>query len=303
MSYTDKTLEWGNARSAMTLFFITVASLIFFGGIGLTFVNATYGIASPEGMRWFQFSVSLGLFLMPPLVFAQIVASNPSRFLNLVFLPSYGSATHSRKNAEKLPPASHTYAALALACVGAFFAIDLLAQFNQYIVPDTEYFQGLKDQEALVTDSLKTLLQDTSLIALLANAVVMVLVPAFGEEFFFRGVLQKLFQRSIGVRGAVLASAACFALAHQQPLSFIPLLFMGILLGYTKYWTGSLWAPILLHSINNGFALLSSYAAGGELQTESTMALGWSMVGIVPLVIGILWLRNIRGKHTAWLNS
>ena len=79
---------------------------------------------------------------------------------------------------------SHTYAALALACVGAFFAIDLLAQFNQYIVPDTAYFQGLKDQEALVTDSLKTLLQDTSLIALLANAVVMVLVPAFGEEFF-----------------------------------------------------------------------------------------------------------------------
>ena len=126
--------------------------------------------------------------------------------------------------------------------------------------------------------------------------VVMVLVPAFGEEFFFRGVLQKLFQRSIGVRGAVLASAACFALAHQQPLSFIPLLFMGILLGYTKYWTGSLWAPILLHSINNGFALLSSYAAGGELQTESTMALGWSIVGLVPLVIGILWLRNIRGK-------
>ncbi|MGB0271963.1 MAG: lysostaphin resistance A-like protein, partial [Schleiferiaceae bacterium] len=97
--------------------------------------------------------------------------------------------------------------------------------------------------------------------------------------------------------------AACFALAHQQPLSFIPLLFMGILLGYTKYWTGSLWAPILLHSINNGFALLSSYAAGGELQTESTMALGWSMAGIVPLVIGILWLRNIRGKHTAWMHQ
>ena len=62
MSYTDKTLEWGNAKSAMTLFFITVASLIFFGGIGLTFVNATYGIASPEGMRWFHSLSRSGYF-------------------------------------------------------------------------------------------------------------------------------------------------------------------------------------------------------------------------------------------------
>tara|TARA_B100000900_G_scaffold414107_1_gene439838 strand:+ start:5723 stop:6634 length:912 start_codon:yes stop_codon:yes gene_type:complete len=303
MSYTDKTLKWGHARSAMTLFFITVASLVFFGGIGLTFANTTYGITSPKGMRWFQFSVSLGLFLMPPLIFSQIATSNPARFLQLVYLPSYGSPTHSRKNAEKLPSAFQTYTALAMVCIGAFFAIDLLAQLNQYIVPNNSYFQGLKDQEALVIDSLKTLLKDTSSLALLANAVVLVLVPAFGEEFFFRGVLQKMFNRSIGIRGAILASAACFAVAHQQPLSFIPLLFMGVLLGYTKYWTGSLWAPIILHSINNGFALLSSYSAGGELQTESTIALGWSMLGLVPLILGIVWLRSIRIKHSTWLDQ
>mgnify|MGYP001112772644 CR=1 FL=1 len=303
MSYTDKTLQWGNGRSVIAFFFVTLASLTFFGGIGMTFVNKTFGLTSPVGMRWFQFSVSLGLFVMPPLIFAQIASSNPARFLDLRFLPTYHSAPHSRKNAEILPPRWHSYVGLALISFGAFFAIDLLAQFNQWIVPNNAYFQGLKDQEALVTETLQTLLSDTTLLALLANTLVMVMVPAFGEEFFFRGILQKLFHRTIGFRGAVLASALCFAVAHQQPLSFIPLLFMGILLGYTKLWTGSLWGPILLHSINNGFALFSSYAAGGALQNQSTMALHWSILGLLPLILGIYWLRNIQRKHTAWMRS
>ena len=133
------------------------------------------------------------------------------------------------------------------------------------------YFQKLKIQEEEVRKAIQALLKQTSPTALMANFVVMVLVPALGEELFFRGILQKLFQRNFNLRFAVVATSLCFAVAHQQPLSFIPLFFMGILLSYAKYWTGSLWAAILLHSINNGFALFSSYAAGGELQYESTM--------------------------------
>ena len=143
----------------------------------------------------------------------------------------------------------HTYMSLTLACFGAFFAVDLLAQLNQLIVPDLPYFQKLKIQEEEVRKAIQALLKETSPTALMANFVVMVLVPALGEELFFRGILQKLFQRNFNLRFAVVATSLCFAVAHQQPLSFIPLFFMGILLSYAKYWTGSLWAAILLHSI------------------------------------------------------
>ena len=297
MSYLDKTLEWSNTRTLLTFFILTLASLIFFGGIGISFVGSNYGLTTPAGMRWMQFSISLGLFLMPPLFFAQIASNNPARFLNLVFLPSYGAAVHTRKNAFKSPPLWHTYMSLTLACFGAFFAVDLLAQLNQLIVPDLPYFQKLKIQEEEVRQTLQTLLKETSPSALAGNFVVMVLVPALGEELFFRGILQKLFQRNFNLRFAVIATSLCFAFAHQQPLSFIPLFFMGVLLSYTKYWTGSLWAAILLHSINNGFALFSSYAAGGELQYESTMDISWSLAGIIPLVIGVFWMRKIRQQH------
>ena len=297
MSYLDKTLEWSNTRTLLTFFILILASLIFFGGIGISFVSSTYGLTTPAGMRWMQFSISLGLFLMPPLFFAQIASNNPARFLNLVFLPSYGATVHTRKNAFKSSPLWQTYMSLTLACFGAFFAVDILAQLNQLIVPDLPYFQKLKIQEEEVRQALQTLLKETNLSALAGNFVVMVLVPALGEELFFRGILQKLFQRNFNLRFAVIATSLCFALAHQQPLSFIPLFFMGVLLSYTKYWTGSLWAAILLHSINNGFALFSSYAAGGELQYESTMDISWSLAGIIPLVIGVFWMRKIRQQH------
>ena len=297
MSYLDKTLEWSNTRTLLTFFILILASLIFFGGIGISFVSSTYGLTTPAGMRWMQFSISLGLFLMPPLFFAQIASNNPARFLNLVFLPSYGATVHTRKNAFKSSPLWQTYMSLTLACFGAFFAVDLLAQLNQLIVPDLPYFQKLKIQEEEVRQALQTLLKETNPSALAGNFVVMVLVPALGEELFFRGILQKLFQRNFNLRFAVIATSLCFALAHQQPLSFIPLFFMGVLLSYTKYWTGSLWAAILLHSINNGFALFSSYAAGGELQYESTMDISWSLAGIIPLVIGVFWMRKIRQQH------
>ncbi len=155
-------MEWSNTRTLLTFFILTLASLVFFGGIGISFVSSTYGLTTPAGMRWMQFSISLGLFLMPPLFFAQIASNNPARFLNLIFLPSYGAAVYTRKNAIKSPPLWHTYMSLTLACFGAFFAVDLLAQLNQLIVPDLPYFQKLKIQEEEVRQTLQTLLKETS---------------------------------------------------------------------------------------------------------------------------------------------
>ena len=46
-----------------------------------------------------------------------------------------------------------------------------------------------------------------------------------------------------------------------------------------------------------GFFLLSD----GALQNESTMAIGWSLLGVLPLAFGLYWLQLVRKKHLAWL--
>ena len=89
MSYTDKTLGWGTGKSTMIFALFTILSLSFFGGIGMTFVSKAFGLTSPQGMRWLQFSISIGLFFMPPLLFAQYASNDPSRFLGLVKLPTF----------------------------------------------------------------------------------------------------------------------------------------------------------------------------------------------------------------------
>ena len=287
----------------MVFTLITLISLFFFGGIGMTLVKSTYGLESASGMRWLQFSISIGLFLMPPLFFAQHASSTPAAFLGLNKLPTYASAPHARKNAKALPPQYFTFLALALVAVGSFFAIDLLSHVN-HMLPDYPWAETLRAQEDQMTGTLATLLSEMTLSVLAANTVVMVLVPAFGEELFFRGVLQKLFYRNFGAPTAVVISALCFSFAHQQPLSMLPIFFMGLTFGFVRIWTGSLWAPIMLHALNNAFALGSAYLNNGVLPDTSVVAGSWiSALGLIPCILGLVWLKKIYQAHTAWLRS
>jgi len=45
----------------------------------------------------------------------------------------------------------------------------------------------------------------------------------------------------------------------MQFFGFLPRFMLGVFLGYLLVWTGSIWAPILAHFINNGSAVLLSY--------------------------------------------
>lgn len=88
--------------------------------------------------------------------------------------------------------------------------------------------------------------------ALLAGSV---LFAPFCEELFFRGLVLPGLLRELSSVWAVLISAALFAIAHVDPNSFLPLFVIGIALGVLRLRSGSTWATISLHVLNN---LLSS---------------------------------------------
>jgi membrane protease YdiL (CAAX protease family) len=85
---------------------------------------------------------------------------------------------------------------------------------------------------------------------------VMVAAP-IGEELFFRGFAQPALQRSWGPVAAVIVSGAMFALIHLDPVGFLGLWEIGILLALLRYGTGSLWPSIVCHAVNNGIAGVS----------------------------------------------
>ncbi len=95
---------------------------------------------------------------------------------------------------------------------------------------------------------------------LLLNMVVVALIPAIGEEMTFRGVLQQALTRKMkNPHVAIILSSAIFSFIHFQFYGFLPRMFLGILLGYMFYITGSLWTSMLMHFLNNGTAVVLYY--------------------------------------------
>ena len=90
--------------------------------------------------------------------------------------------------------------------------------------------------------------------------IPMAYVPAFAEELFFRGVLQKSWVATFGKTKGILLTALSFSLAHLSFPYYMPALFLlGIFLGCLKEWRNCLWLPVLAHLVNNSFALIQSW--------------------------------------------
>lgn len=88
--------------------------------------------------------------------------------------------------------------------------------------------------------------------ATLAGAVI---IAPFCEEIFFRGFVLSGLLHDLSPAWAIVISSALFAIAHVDPGSFVPLFAIGLCLGFLRLRTGSTWASMSLHMLNN---LLSS---------------------------------------------
>lgn len=83
------------------------------------------------------------------------------------------------------------------------------------------------------------------------------LVPAFCEEFLFRGcVLSNLLP--FGKTTAIIGSAVLFSLMHGNPAQYLYTAAAGIILGFVYVQTGSVWPGTLIHLFNNFFSILLS---------------------------------------------
>ncbi|MCE7066429.1 CPBP family intramembrane glutamic endopeptidase [Dyadobacter sp. CY326] len=95
---------------------------------------------------------------------------------------------------------------------------------------------------------------------LLIALLIVVLLPALGEEVLFRGIIQrKLVSAWQNYHLGIWVAAAIFSAIHFQFYGFLPRMLLGALFGYLYYWTGNLWVAILAHFVNNGFVLVMMY--------------------------------------------
>ena len=124
------------------------------------------------------------------------------------------------------------------------------AQLGAWLGVNTDSYR-----EQHISQELHGALKDGWLMSLMPILATSLIAP-IGEELIFRGVLQSVLTIRFGVWVGVIGSAFVFALIHADLVLFLPIFCMGLLFGALYRITGSLWAPIWLHMLNNLFASL-----------------------------------------------
>jgi membrane protease YdiL (CAAX protease family) len=82
------------------------------------------------------------------------------------------------------------------------------------------------------------------------------------EELLFRGVLLSAVARYTGNGVAIVLSALLFACVHLPDLSFLwyalpNLALLGLILGWLRVQSGSIWPAVVAHGMNNLLAVVS----------------------------------------------
>ena len=265
---------------------IFLVILLVSGLIGIA-ASAIFMFAGDTGMKIGQGISSIFMFVVPPIVYYFITRKE-----------------HQMKDLglRKLTP---PWWLIFIGAVLMFISLpvsNLLTEWNEGMKLGGA-FQMLEDMlktlEQTATDLTERMLNVDTIGGLLLNLVIIALIPAVGEELTFRGVVQQGLTRRMNPHVAIILSAAIFSFIHFQFYGFLTRMFLGMLLGYMFYITGSLWTSILMHFLNNGSAVLIYYLNNkGIINVDvdhfgSTQSV-WLIVASAVVTIGLIvwsWIK------------
>ena len=157
---------------------------------------------------------------------------------------------------------------LAIAIVIVFYVISLpamnwLVEMNKAMSLPS-WMAGIEQAMRAAEDSAAEVTQEMLNINSVGQLILCVLVvgvmAGLSEEMLFRGAMLRTMQDSrLGKHAVVWITAILFSAFHLQFYGFVPRMLLGVWLGYLFVWTGSLWVPIIAHTLNNSTVVLMSY--------------------------------------------
>ena len=135
---------------------------------------------------------------------------------------------------------------------------------------------------------------------------VIAITPAICEEFLFRGLILKNFERFATPVRAIVFTGLIFALFHFHPFNIIPLAILGIYLTFITFYSGSLYTAIFVHFINNFFSAAAVYIFGKEQIDDPDMGgpelAQFILLGVLSLVMFLAVIKIIKTVHLKKIN-
>ncbi len=233
-------------------------------------------LMKPENINLSRFLQFIGTFFfmaVPALLFGIITRKKPFTYMGF-----------------KLAPSGKQVFLVIGIVFAALFVSGTLGEINQLIPVSkdlTAYFKGLEEEynkQVIALTSMKTTGD------YLLGLVILAFLPALFEEMFFRGCLQQVTtQVTRSALAGIIITSVFFSIIHLSFYGFLPRLFLGIMLGYIFYFSGSLWLAIAAHFLNNAFAVTQMYALSraGKLtpdMLDESFPLYYGLIALVFLV-------------------
>ncbi len=236
-----------------------------------------------------QGASSLFTFMLPAVTYAYLATPRPTQYLGL-----------------RMPTRPINLVLAALVILGAAPVLMLLENLISLI----NFGPSLKAAQEANDNMMKAFMNMSSPVDLIRSFVVMAIIPAVGEELFFRGTLMRFAKkRSRSMVFPIVFTAVVFAFVHSNVYGFVSILLAGVLLAVIYNLTGSLWCSILAHLLFNGSQVLLHYLgtsnAGVKAALESdTMPLYYAAIGAVVFAVSFyLLLKNRTPLPRNWADD
>lgn len=193
--------------------------------------------------------VSGGVTLLLQTIAPSISDWHPAIAYSFIFLPPFLWIRWSKKRFPS--EISQPLNAPDFGSMGGLFTFlllpPLLVAFNYVTEPLSSWMP--------VPDFIKDLMESVTKNRYSSLLMMVILAPLF-EETFCRGIILRGLLFHMKPWKAILWSAFIFGVIHLNPWQAIPAFLVGSLMGWVYWKTGSLWATIFLHFVNNGFSYI-----------------------------------------------
>lgn len=222
---------------------------------------------------------SLLVFGVPAFLFAYLASPSPSHYLGL-----------------RPPQRKKQWLWITVAAIGLVPVIVTIGG----LVKEIDLGEAARRLQELRENQINTYLKNADFGDLLRNLIFLALLPAFCEELFFRGIVQKFAYSYLKkASGAIFISAFVFALMHLSAYDFLPILLAGLVLAWVYQQTSCLWLNIALHFLFNGFQVLISYYAAqneafNQAGQQTTYLLIATLIGVLLLSVALKKIYNLR---------
>ncbi len=251
----------------------------------LLFTLLVVGLATNNDMsdmrnlKIMQLIQSVGMFVVPPLALAFLWSEKPLHYLQLT---------------TKLKLSSILLVVVLMVVAIPF--INLITSLNQqialpdFLAPVEAWMKNSEEQAAVLTEKM---LNIHSINELLFNIFLIAMIPALGEELFFRATIQKILTQWRNAIWGIWIAAFVFSAIHLQFYEFFPRMLLGAFFGYLLVWSGSLWLPIIAHFTNNAIAVIFYYLKYNGYQVVDIDVIGSGETLWLGVVSGVLTIGGI----------